>query len=161
MYNYKCTMKDFTIPQLHIIHWLFNKHSLIVFLEALLRTIGNLSTLAGLAGEFHFFWISSVCFDEFFAIMAEKNDSSSVRIESNFFFSIGGDIHEVAFDAIESGKFSFWSWYNRSGCIWHKTITINYKRLTHIDCREERIFPVKKIIDKINIQIMIELKTIW
>lgn len=81
-----------------------------MFLETFFCSVGNFSAFTSLAGKFHFFRIKAICFDKFFAIMTEKNDSSSVRIEGYFLFSIRRDIHEVALDTIESSIFSFWSW---------------------------------------------------
>lgn len=115
-----------------------------MFLEALLCSVGNLSSFTGLAREFHFFRIQAVCFNEFFAIMAEKNNRSSVRIKGDFFFSIGRDIHKITFDTIESSIFSFWSrcgglnWFRHRG-----------------NCREEKIFDELKVIDKIYLILII------
>lgn len=80
------------IPQLHItilyINSLSNKHSLIMLLETFFRPIRDLPAFADFTGEFHFLRICSVRFDKFTAVMAKENNGSTIRIESDFFFSV-------------------------------------------------------------------------
>ena len=98
---------------------LLNKYSLIVFLEAFFCSVGNLFPLTGLANKLHFLRIRTISFDKFFAIMAEKDDTASVRIKGYFLLSIGRDIHEVALDTIKSSILSFWSRCGCGSCVRH------------------------------------------
>lgn len=98
---------------------LLNQYPLIVFFEAFLCSVGNLSAFTGLAGKFHFLGISSVCFDKFFAIMAEKDDTASIRIKGYLLFSVGRDIDEIAFDTVKTSIFMFWCWDRCWSCIRH------------------------------------------
>jgi hypothetical protein len=122
---------------------LFHKHSLIVFSKTLLCSVGNLSAFTRLAGEFHFFWVKAICFDKFFAIMTEKNDGSSIRIERYLLFPISRDIYEVTFDTIESSIFTFWIWDWGLNWFRHRG-----------NCREERVFDELKVIDNKKIKLL-------
>ncbi len=88
-------------------NWLLSEESLVMLTETLLSSVGDFSSFAGLTGKFHFLWIRTISFDEFPTIMAEKHDSSSIRIKGYFFLSIGRDIHEIALDTVESSVFTF------------------------------------------------------
>jgi hypothetical protein len=76
-----------------------------MFLKALFCSIGYFSSSTYFTDKIHFFCIEPIGFDESIAIMTKEYDISSFWIEGDFFFSIGGNIYEIAFDTIKTSTF--------------------------------------------------------